>query len=563
MNLSRSTQDMQILIDTATLKTKYHNVNLKNVDWLSNPYDHNSYIFILHSMDYLLDLSKYYKETKKEEVKILIFQILKSFYKSIQNDLQNPWVFHDHATAMRASNISEIIEMKITTDINEIALLRKILLIDVKKLEQETFYSSFTNHGLDQSISLYKASFFIDDKHYSRSIKNIATQRINAELNFMFCEDGGHRENSPFYLVYGISQLQNALRLGKKYEGESSRLHFPIEKFAKILYNLSFFIQPNGFLPLIGDTTTFAPRNIISKELWGGGLHNTTEYQNFLYTITNGKEGLKTQKNELFLKQTGYVILKDNLKRNSQGLHFVFKCGFLSNYHRHDDDLHFTLFYDNEEWFVDGGLLEYEEKNKYRKYLRSHQNHNISFLQNAKAHRDLNLSKNTKIYNFQNTLSQCSFKGISYMFEGWENCREILYDKKKSIFYFKDYIHRVTTQENQEIPTNDFITHFLIPQDKKISINKSKNQVIIYGKNKIMYLVYKNFNGKIFINFGKDNVVDGWLSRNIGKKEKAYSLYFTQTNKTQFEFKIFFKNKKSILKKLYRFISIITKFNLK
>ena len=78
-----------------------------------------------------------------------------------------------------------------------------------------------------------------------------------------------------------------------------------------------------------------------------------------------------------------------------------------------------------------------------------------------------------------------------------------------------------------------------------------------------MYLVYKNFNGKIFINFGKDNVVDGWLSRNIGKKEKAYSLYFTQTNKTQFEFKIFFKNKKSILKKLYRFISIITKFNLK
>ena len=57
MNLSRSTQDMQILIDTATLKTKYHNVNLKNVDWLSNPYDHNSYIFILHSMDYLLDLS--------------------------------------------------------------------------------------------------------------------------------------------------------------------------------------------------------------------------------------------------------------------------------------------------------------------------------------------------------------------------------------------------------------------------------------------------------------------------------------------------------------------------
>ncbi|ELY7677103.1 heparinase II/III family protein, partial [Campylobacter jejuni] len=121
-------------------------------------------------------------------------------------------------------------------------------------------------------------------------------------------------------------------------------------------------------MPLIGDTVEFKINNFLLNKI---SIHNCKEYKNYIYLISNGREGLKPDKDFLFLKNSGYAIVKDFDNK----LNLVFKCKHISNYHRHDDDLNFTLFYDNEEWFIDGGLYQYSEKDEFRKYLRSHLSH--------------------------------------------------------------------------------------------------------------------------------------------------------------------------------------------
>ncbi|EFP0098851.1 hypothetical protein HLX22_001960, partial [Campylobacter jejuni] len=171
---------------------------------------------------------------------------------------------------------------------------------------------------------------------------------------------------------------------------------------------------------------------------------------------------MKPDKDFLFLKNSGYAIVKDFDNK----LNLVFKCKHISNYHRHDDDLNFTLFYDNEEWFIDGGLYQYSEKDEFRKYLRSHLSHNLTYPKNFKAHRNLQKSLKTHINNLSSE-NIYKFEGYSYMFDGFENYRSIEYDKNKLIFTIIDRCKILN--KNIAIENNiTYVTNFVIPKNKEI-----------------------------------------------------------------------------------------------
>ncbi|AJC84184.1 heparinase II/III family protein [Campylobacter peloridis] len=506
--------DLQYLIKNKILRlANYEDINFNTIDWTYNPYNHTNYIFILHKMEYLLDLAYFYIDTKDKNIKDIIFDILNSWYLSCNDKLDNPWIFHDHATALRASNISKILSIiKSCISKDEFLLFQKILTIDVNKLLLDEFYSKNTNHGLDQSLSLYEASFFLEVNNVL-DIRNIATNRINDELRFAFCDDGGHKENSPAYLSYGISQVLRALDIGYKYEKENTKIYFPLDLLKKSCLVLGYFVQFNGNLPLIGDTTIFKINNLLLNKL---SMHNCKEYENYIYLISNGKEGVKPDKDLLFLNDSGYAIIKDFDNK----LNLVFKCKHISNYHRHDDDLSFTLFYDNEEWFVDSGLYEYAEKDEFRRYLRSHFSHNLTYPNNFKAHRNLSRSLKTHINNLSNE-NIYRFEGYSYMFDGFENYRSIEYDKNNLIFTIIDKCKILNKKLESIVIKNDvsYITNFIIPKNKKIIIDELNKCVKIIGQNKILHLVYQDNISNVYIE-------ENYISRRINTKESVNVLKF-------------------------------------
>lgn len=264
---------------------------------------------------------------------------------------------------------------------------------------------------------------------------------------------------------------------------------------------------------MIGDTTAIRVGNCLSNKL---SMHNCKEYENYIYLISNGKEGVSPDEDLLFLNESGYAIIKDFDNK----LNLVFKCKHISNYHRHDDDLSFTLFYDNEEWFVDGGLYEYAEGDQFRKYLRSHFSHNLTYPNNFTAHRNLNRSLKTHINNMSSK-NIYKFEGYSYMFDGFENYRSIEYDKNNLIFTIIDKC-RILNKELENIVINNevtYVTNFIIPNNKEILIDKSNKCVKIIGKNKVLHLIYRGNIDDVYIE-------GNYISRKVGTKEKVNVLKF-------------------------------------
>ncbi|MFV0482079.1 MAG: heparinase II/III family protein [Campylobacteraceae bacterium] len=520
----------------------------KDINWLYNIYDNRTWMWHLHQMAYIIDLIEFNNIYKNNESIEYGLEIINSWYDTFKNDLKNHFAWHDHATALRAQNIIKFYlylkdinyESKIIFHIEEILILHTKMLLDDK------FYSQFTNHGLDQSMALYELSNVIENLKDREEIKQSSTQRINAEISHAFTSDGGHTENSPAYFNFGLKQVLKALSLGEFFEGENTRISFPENILNNAIKALTFITQPNGKLPLIGDTRDFEVRNFFENI-------KSIEFQNFLYSIRKGKQGLMPSDNDMVLKKSGWAIFRETWKKEKfeKSTHIVFKCGFLSNYHRHDDDLSFTLFSDREEWFVDGGEYKHAHKDPYRIFMRSSDSHNLSKPYNLNAHRILMDSKSTGIKNYNKIGDTSIVEAKSYMFRNFENYRKLQYDRNNSKIFLHDKCNPISEESQlmikQKYKSNfvTYITKFQIPNDKNIEIDYDKKTVKIIGRNKIVFIDVPNFLGYVKLTKGqKEPTIQGWISRKSDFLEEAYTLeYYHKTEKLDQIFNISFLDK--------------------
>lgn len=515
------------------IKTKIFKINnmwhidFNELNWQLCDYgigcDDRTFAFILHKMDYiklLIDLDE-----NNDNVKItkeFIFEFLKPWWNTFKNDLLHSQAWHDHATAWRAINLIYLYKYLKNTDKENSKFVEIILTEHKNKLLDESFYSKLTNHGLDQSLALYQLAHLLKDLN----AKNIAIQRINNEIRHAFCEDGGHKENSPGYLNYGLIQIFNVLNIAKDIDGVKSKITFPQDILQKAILALCFFIKPNKTMPLIGDTQLFVARDIIDNN-----YKDNKFYLNFLYSLSAGNKGMQPDSLDLFLPISGYSIFRETWEKNhfNNSMHIVFKSGYLSQYHRHDDDLNITIFYDNEDWLIDTGLYKHMEKDPYRKYFRSSDAHNVTRPIKSIVCRDIEKIYeygNSKLYDYFSDGNISKVKGISYIHQGYENKRELIYNRQINSLL----IHDICTPLNYD-NSNEYITRFHIPNDKKIFVDNKENRVNIVGKHYTMSIEAKNFVGNIKIVTGQDRPKPlGYVSYKNGILEKCYTIEFVYTN---------------------------------
>lgn len=557
-------EEFDLLYNKGILNTIYKQIDFNSINWLDNPFSHNSYIFALHNMDYLIELLNYIKTNNMTIVGgyEFCYKILNSWKDACYNDRKSK-AYHDHATAIRAVNIAKIYQSFIKeTSLDEdfkirfAVLLQDLLLLHAKILSEDSFYSRFTNHGFDQSLALYELSFALNDKELAKTSKNLALAHIKDELNHAFCDDGTHIENSPAYLKYGIIQAQRAYLLILKLDGETIASFFlNKERFLKSLLLLGFLTQPNTFLPLIGDTATVKSTTNLEPSL----VANSKEYQHYLYFSSGGKMGLRCEKQTLVCQKSGYVIIRDDECGFDESLHFVFKCMYLSNYHRHDDDTSFTLFYDKEEWLLDSGLFEYAEKDPLRLYLRSFNAHNLSSPL-IKAHRVLEKGKNTGVFNCSEDDKKLSFVGKSFMFDGFLLERAVNFDKKMKIFSFNDKIKPLNNESlafiSNKIKANErtYSTRFIIPNNKKVIVDTEKKLITIQGQRVSLIIAFRS-DISVRLVKGNENPIQGFISRKMSQKEKVNFLeinHFSQ--RLDIKFDMFFVRNENEIKKYQNYI---------
>ncbi len=487
--------------------------------WGINPFDNVNWLWRLHNLDMTSELLAAFLKTKNVEYLNCLESILTSW---ILNNSYEPYPsrfsWHDHTSALRLNNIIKIIlNVENYTSAHFINLLMLSGQQHCHYLAEDKYYNKYTNHGLDQSIALYFGSLILFSDMQSLALNKLAKNRIKKELKFAFSSEGIHVENSPQY--HGI-MLTKILKLKKIFEFSDIDFHKELNDILISGFEfLTHIINPQGFYPMIGDSAEVAPA-IVFYNL----SINNKKYKNLLYAISQGKIGEKPINLSYIAKETGYAIFRDKWYPKdtySDMIHLVFKCGFLSTFHRHDDDLNFVLYGLGEEWFVDGGIYKYDEKDAYRKYLRSATAHNIPVIKNAEVSRIISkdIDKQSKITDYMLNEDLSWVEAKSFMYTGYCVTRKIEHIKPNR-FIITDKVDA----DSQKTTPYELMFH--IPMDKKIKIGDDNSVNIISQNSHELQML---FDGECEYSFelfsGEDDKeVIGWQSKIFGKIEAIQTL---------------------------------------
>lgn len=353
--------------------------------WEADPFNNRSWQWALHWFDFNKYLLAFHHETNNDEVLVKLKELINSWIEEYLYNYNTDFEFiwHDHTTALRAEQILLLLyylkkydSAWMYTNFDFILLLLETLDVLGKKLEEENFYSKHTNHGLEQVRVLMLLGMILDNKEWV----DTSILRLNDELNFSFTSEGVHKENSPGYHQFVFKIFLSIIEefpsyvlkdLGPKFNDIAS----------KALTYITYILRPDNNLPIIGDTelkpTSDAYRNFFS---------GTMGYENFLYSLTQGKKGQVPIKNNMVYPESGYAIFRNTWgseENFADSIHLIFKAGCLSQYHHQQDENNFVLYAFGEDWFIDSGLYNYVNKDPIRHYIRRRQAHNIPIISNT------------------------------------------------------------------------------------------------------------------------------------------------------------------------------------
>lgn len=440
------------------------------LDWkLGLPRDDNLN-WQLHSMVFLRDLVLAHKKTSTDEYLSLVKTFILDWNTSnVTDNFPSLFSWNDHSTAYRLLALSYVfiywLEM-MPEDIDFIKLLISLVVRHQLVLSDDSFYSKGTNHGLDQSFFLYLSNAAFNFTNYFSSIREISLARLRFEVESSFASDGVHVENSPEYhdiVFYNILKINKVVK-----EIESVNMLKDFDSFCKSALNfISFILRPDGCWPPIGDSTVRPPRYTYEN------LSFLSSYEKFCYAVSKGQKGKPTEDLNACFPDSGYFIMRSDPSYlpYEQSIHIVFKCGFLSHYHRHDDDNNVLIFGYGEEWLTEGGLYKHSSEDPQRIHMRSHYAHNLMFPVGIDPIRDRNIFPTTGIVDYSLGPDSARVKGETRMFPGYVYSRELTY-KGNSVLYLNDILLKVS---NNQTYIADQLWH--IPYDKKIEILGNKIKI--------------------------------------------------------------------------------------
>lgn len=278
------------------------------------------------------------------------------------NDKTLRW--HDHATSYRLTNLFNwLFCLWLDDELNEFVeeldspyLMEDILKRHIAWLSEDENYSKHTNHGFDQATAVFIIGLYTNHSVW-KPFFELSENRLIEEIEFAYTEEGVHKENSPGYHIFMLRRLTRFSKLGELYANKVSEKAALLEERATNFKEALTLVD--GTLPIVGDTR-------------GGHFVEKYDFPSELTVYDYSK--------------SGYVIVKG--KVFGKPLYLMVKNCFDSVYHRHDDDLHIYLSYDNIDLLSDGGLGAHNEKDPRRISLRSNECHNVPFIFGEKANRN-------------------------------------------------------------------------------------------------------------------------------------------------------------------------------
>jgi hypothetical protein len=438
--------------------------------WDENPVGDRNWAWRLHSMEPLQFLLAAHAETQADWFLQQCEAVINDWIND--NYTTNPpseFSWSDHSTALRLRSFLCVFEYGRRGFLTRESLLTLLATIHAHAsvLADPEFYVEHTNHGLDQSYLLFLAGAAFPEFADAESWRELGRARTLGELSFSFGSEGVHVENSPGYHLMMLRRALEIESMFQHYLGSDAAAEMRTtlgEGFGFAAH----FIRPDGLIPILGDSQAVPATDYSTFALLAG----ERGYQEFRYSISQGREGVPPPETIRVYPQSGYAILRSSWEPGTfrDALHLVFKAGFLSTYHRHDDDLSFVLFNRGEDWIIDSGLYAYQEKDPLRRYVRSAEGHNVLVIDGliqGRSSQHLGLSR---IDRFQIKDGNATIEASHDLYPGAKVLRKLTYQSPDTILLHDQ------AQTADDKP-RDFRVLFHIPTDKIVTLQKTSATV--------------------------------------------------------------------------------------
>lgn len=441
----RVTQSAQDIVARRSITVfSYADVPIAPAFWHSGDASNRSWLFALHSfgpLDALMATGAW------GDVTALVEEWAAAYGTPEEHTLGAfPW--HDHATALRLDRLSVMRLAQEGPDFPDLAARHARLLL------RDDFYSKHTNHGYDQALALVLAAFAFRPFCDTSEWLEVGRARLIDEMTFAFNDEGIHVENSP---SYHNGMIANLLRgrsvmdcIGEPYSFDFDGL------LDKAMTFCAWVTGPDKKLVLLGDSTARGSRPPAE-------LAHLPGYQHALYAVTGGVQGSPPESDVAVFPHAGYAVYRSSWAPWKGHLHLVMKCGFLSRYHRQDDDLTILLQAFGEHWLIDSGLYNHNPQNPVRVYMRSALAHNIPYLPGCSISRTVPPKKKaSRLELIARDGCLAGFRGTTHMYQGATVQRTLLVKTPKHL--------QIVDTIRQGDPRHDVYIQFHVPADKTVEV---------------------------------------------------------------------------------------------
>ncbi|GAB3753979.1 heparinase II/III family protein [Lysobacter olei] len=387
----------------------------------------NNYGWQLHALGFLCHLVRLHRDTGDAAALELVKAIMLDWNdKNLSLPYPSILSWNDHAAALRLGTIRHVFLHLLRSGIADVEFLKSLLSMAARHigvLNDSSFYSKGTNHGLDQAFQLFCAAAVFPVFSTAPDAASTAMERMKHEVEIAFGPDHVHVENSPQYhpvILASVLQVNSSVT---SFGGEPLIPDIPGFISGALRY-LAYVLRPDGCFPPIGDSEVSpVTRNMAWMSSYSG-------YQGFVHASTQGREGEDFKPWHAVFEYSGYAVFRGDPSRftHMDRPHLVLKCGLRSRYHRQDDDTSFVLHALGEDWLTDGGLYIHDHGIPEREYMRSTMAHSLVVPYGATATRQPGNGEISRI-------TKCSLKDENAqvscetrMFEGFTIGRTLVYN---------------------------------------------------------------------------------------------------------------------------------------
>ena len=319
------------------------------IDWTGKSLKFNKNGYNISGFIFLDKVVAQYERTGDENLLSVIVAYVEDFMEKNKEPDEflrtKNWVWYDDSIARRVQRFSyyyryfaDVLPSKVYGE------LKKSLDRQSDVLQEDKYYRAKHNHGMFQDLALITYALLVcDDEGKRERCIEVACKRMRQYFEYIFTEDGVHKEHSPGY----EREVQNVIRV-------SALLLSAIRpEFCKYLNSLCdastlhllALTRPNGFIAPIGDSRKLT--NAICPP------------------------------DDIVFPYGGYAVFRSSYRDAPDVATWILFMAATHNHtHKHSDDLSFLLYH-RGDFITEGGMRDYNYLDAKTQYAYSGYAHNV------------------------------------------------------------------------------------------------------------------------------------------------------------------------------------------